>query len=1106
MPFLTTRGGPISGLECLSLQGLPINKLLLTRETQSQLQDLAGNAMTTTVVGASILAGLTVAFTAVKDRPEVPKAIQMGPDFIEMDQSHLLEPRVLPMTPVKSTSTQELIKLGQASIHFCYCEGQTSTAEAPIVICQDCGHTSCERCGKLPLHNYSRLNPETVEPRLDSSNFHRLIKDALPMRLIFDGLNTAVLEDFASQATNKDDWATYFTAIEPAFGKELQFMNSKCSHCWSIFYESSSSRLELVLQDGKAQWRLFAKPDPEEPGNSRARKLLKFPFARMTVSSENILEGFWEFCVPNTQIFRITINGEGELIPSWDASLGLTHSTISSKRVWTSLRITAKTLPSNIENDVTGKYQLFRNCGTGMASLHKKTSPVQNGQPPLFLFLDPERIGLPENDQFVFATNKHRLNYEDVRLSVARLESYWRPSERQSSEAECSVYGKWVRCSGASLRPYEGVGLVKSRVPTPDLSLNILNGAPREMSGSSDSSLDCAQATIALLSCEVPLSTDQSLGWRQSGLTTTSQDNERETFSDTAWLTERVRDLGGFSDRWRELIVPAGFTSCETCSPDPPLIKWTKVKNKLIPYEEGKSAGSYERAIKARPNAFVIQTQVDSDNRGHLSVGLNVLTMAHRVLAKVPPGARGLELSWRLRTSYVPPSKNSFPLFTLKDNKDGAESSHILPNENNTQLRKEQRRSLSWMIRQEAEKPAPFLLQETDEATFSMLNWLNELRARYPVEIRGGVLADEVGYGKTVTTLALIDHQMQRARDFAQTGCAGYIPLKATLIIVPDHLVMQWASQVDKFLGKNYVVLKLPNMTTLSSKTVAHFREADIIIVSWKLFNSPSYWRKMAALAALPEGPNAGGRAFDVWLTKANAELEKHVDQMKTNDFKSFTNSLKAKLEAAENDVELQFEIPTARLRGMKYKAEKERKVNAAAAEQKSAAVKGKGAAANQKATANKKKVPSTRKKRTKASREDSGSDQEGRPVDVSKLKKSDKNFFNHLTQSSSMETIKSPAFQMFKFYRIVVDEFTYIDDKIYSNIASLRAVCRWVLSGTPPLDDFADIHVIAGLVGINLGEGYAAQGVNKELNNNKLRKERTGKWVLYKKVPFADL
>lgn len=55
---MTTRGGPVSGTEALSLQGLPLDRMLLTRETQAELMDMAGNAMTSTVVCAVMLAGL----------------------------------------------------------------------------------------------------------------------------------------------------------------------------------------------------------------------------------------------------------------------------------------------------------------------------------------------------------------------------------------------------------------------------------------------------------------------------------------------------------------------------------------------------------------------------------------------------------------------------------------------------------------------------------------------------------------------------------------------------------------------------------------------------------------------------------------------------------------------------------------------------------------------------------------------------------------------------------------------------------------------------------------------------------------------------------------
>jgi hypothetical protein len=48
------------GLEALSMQGLPIDELLLTRESEDNLRDLAGNAMSSTVVGTAIISALIV--------------------------------------------------------------------------------------------------------------------------------------------------------------------------------------------------------------------------------------------------------------------------------------------------------------------------------------------------------------------------------------------------------------------------------------------------------------------------------------------------------------------------------------------------------------------------------------------------------------------------------------------------------------------------------------------------------------------------------------------------------------------------------------------------------------------------------------------------------------------------------------------------------------------------------------------------------------------------------------------------------------------------------------------------------------------------------------
>jgi hypothetical protein len=48
------------------MQGLPIDELLLTRESEDNLRDLAGNAMSSTVVGASMISALIVGVNALE--------------------------------------------------------------------------------------------------------------------------------------------------------------------------------------------------------------------------------------------------------------------------------------------------------------------------------------------------------------------------------------------------------------------------------------------------------------------------------------------------------------------------------------------------------------------------------------------------------------------------------------------------------------------------------------------------------------------------------------------------------------------------------------------------------------------------------------------------------------------------------------------------------------------------------------------------------------------------------------------------------------------------------------------------------------------------------
>lgn len=82
---------------------------------------------------------------------------------------------------------------------------------------------------------------------------------------------------------------------------------------------------------------------------------------------------------------------------------------------------------------------------------------------------------------------------------------------------------------------------------------------------------------------------------------------------------------------------------------------------------------------------------------------------------------------------------------------------------------------------------------------------------------------------------------------------------------------------------------------------------------------------------------------------------------------------------------------------------------------------------------------------------------------------------------------MQCPILEMFYWNRVVVDEYTYLKDEAHALITKLESKHRWILSGTPPIHDFASLKTIAVFLGIHLG-------VDDEDENPTTRgSERTG-------------
>ena len=144
------------GLEALHLQGLPIDELLLTRETEDQLADLAGNAMSTTVVGTTILVALVLSMkyltpgndkrtyeekhgTRIVEEDEDAMEVELPSDSV---QDHIfgedqLAERSFDLSKTAGPALPALLEDAMKSVRFCTCEGRKDMTEREVRRCDD---------------------------------------------------------------------------------------------------------------------------------------------------------------------------------------------------------------------------------------------------------------------------------------------------------------------------------------------------------------------------------------------------------------------------------------------------------------------------------------------------------------------------------------------------------------------------------------------------------------------------------------------------------------------------------------------------------------------------------------------------------------------------------------------------------------------------------------------------------------------------------------------------------------------------------------------------------------------------------------------------------
>lgn len=1041
--YITDRGGPLTPYETLALQGLPLDKISFTVETMRELQDLAGNAMSSTVVGVAQLAALIVASPTLKQTRQNPPRLGLSTTFSRMDptlRGEKLLRRIVyhAVNTADDLSLQRLCDDASQSVRLCCCEGQFGVMDKDILICEQCEHTVCAVCRSKPSHVYST---SSFNRTLTAHEFELRWKHLFPASLEFSNL-----PDMSTLArghqVEENLGKRYFDIIQISLSQSFKFQCFKRTSQWTIIYESSLAILKLEIVQQQAEWHLFVKAPPELPGNDTLRRVIGLPVARAKLpvnfdlkKSQNNWAEQWEWFVPSSPSFPVSIQaGNPETNRSWRALYGLVdyqHETLPRQ-----LRVSVS--PDNLvlPEDISGVYEHLPNCGTACSSLYRRVAllheqsearPVATELTPLYLFLDPTRIGPVNEDHFVFSHYHERLGYDEERHIVAELESAFRPWDRASFSTQGSLAGFWAQDdTSTKLRATKNPFMV--------------NGPSSSSGWSSDAVRYCSES-LAVLS--IKFHVDEDLG-RLTG-------HRVDEGSDSAFLKRFAWVLGTNAHlpelkEWRRLSIEE--MACDSCAPVLPSIKWAQTgssgnKNRtFIVQEDPTEAAEYERRMKSRPRILDMTAVTDEFNNCHLRVGLNVVSLAHKARSQLPLSQHPPTLSWNVTTEYVPPSMLSLPPFRLLSNLEDEE--YIQPRGFMLNLRPAQRRSLSWMRGQE--RGTKFKLEEVAEEIIEPIRWKIEAKAEVDLEVKGGVVADQVSYGKTVTSLALI-HEGFCENASAPTDGTGLIPLKATLILVPNSLPNQWKQEALKCLPKAEYspqdILVIKTKKDFEATRIDDLKRAKIVIALFNLCGQDFYINRLARLTALPETPSTNERHHKAWFKYALRRIPDMNTKLQELGVSSFEDYLNEELERTREHPDFTGIIPSRRTKGANYKSLDEQPVIS----------KEKTKPLSRKVTA----VPRS----TSARKGDWGQ-------------------------------MKMPVLHQFKWNRVVIDEFHYPRGKDYTALVALSAEKRWILSGTPPLDDFADVKRFAAFLGVDLGIDWDAPGVVTSENSKQMRKEKT--------------
>jgi site-specific DNA-cytosine methylase len=944
--FLPHLGRTLTGTEKLLFQGIPVDRLQLGQESEVQLSDLAGNAMSLTVVSAAMLATLCVKQFARerKSNPEynVPEPVEQQfavRSIADVPVSDENEHSAVNKGKLKIMA-RNLAKLSNEALHssiLCVCETSGGKSEEAIFWCKDCNLSICRSCCNTQVD----LSCHRIEPlegmHMDPIEFEQKLWSFVEPALMFE----RSLQESEDESSGKSE--KYIFMLKAI---ERERTRWKCVYVARNADGKPIADLRIFVGALKFGSRECGVKGLIRPFPSNKRGVLDLKW-RFTVSSTNGASDIvWERRVESDTEVNIK-SVSGERTPSYRVQMGVykENKNFDQKKPGKDWKLYTE-WPNQVDlfkpsRENKGAYTRVSCRGVAAQNI------LYNSENGNSIYMRPN-VDLTGEDDIVLAGSPSYLDTDEVKMVFKGL--------------------RWDDV----LHPRKQGILLPAQMPTqivwekePGVVFLALSSTIEVVAGKEEDNTELGNDV--LVATIKGLSSNQTQYISQPTLEALKRKNRRgramnkipkhlslrlDRVGQTSAMTEKrfssllnpsllrfgskqkSNDLFGDSDKNLKNFSAAETWGFDTAQiPPRPRRTWRvhkRAKGKFYyePIYDTNESNAFEEALGNRPTPWQVQAS-DSE----MKIIAKPSVVAHRATAALLQGRYGEDIvrpggDFHVQWKLTQPDKSIHNVpssFVIPTSEEYSEARDPTMWNKNLPLYPRQQRALGRMQEIESEM-VRFCEEERREFGLPGVGWRLEAKASLVKTMFGGVLGDVMGGGKTATTIALIAHSRAAAekrrtlhenKNANKLGTSNYS--QASLVLVPDNLIGSWEDEIKKFTGSALKVFKIEDSKSLTKITKKDLCQADIVLCSMEILcknkagNVPSYidnLRRQSGHSALPDkvpmhlGQKATESLVGVWIpghpaepyagTKGNQE-KRNISAYFTEHYKAAIESLRRK-------------------------------------------------------------------------------------------------------------------------------------------------------------------------------------------------------------------